>query len=106
MIKAGKLDRVITVTRESETVSASGSVLKNWAPIATVRAELVQLHTMEAMTGFGESDFGDAVFRIRYLSGLETSNRVRFEGEVFDIDGITEIGRRHGLELSCSKVAE
>lgn len=105
MIKAGKLDRQITITRETETVAASGAVSKAWATVATVRAELVQRGADEYLAGFGEAETGGAVFRIRYLAGLTTGDRVTFDGETYDIDEIAELGRRRGLELRCSQVA-
>lgn len=105
MIRAGKLDRQITIERETETVAASGAVSKTWAPIATVRAELVQLSAEEYLTGFGEGDASGAVFRFRYLSGITTADRVAFAGTAYDIDEIAELGRKRGLELRCSMVA-
>jgi SPP1 family predicted phage head-tail adaptor len=105
MIKAGKLDRQITITREAETVAASGAVSKAWAPVVNVRAELVQRSANEYLVGFGEADAGGAVFRIRYLAGITTADRVTFYGVTYDIDEIAELGRRRGLELRCSQVA-
>lgn len=105
MIKAGKLDRQITITREAETVAASGAVSKAWAPVATIRAELVQRNADEYLAGFGEADAGGAVFRIRYVDGITTADRVTFDGVTYDIDEVAELGRRRGLELRCSQVA-
>lgn len=105
MIKAGKLDRQITITREAETVAASGTVSKTWDTVATVRAELVQRDAEEYLAGFGEAETGGAVFRIRYLAGITTGDRVTFDGYSYDIDEIAELGRRRGLELRCSQVA-
>lgn len=105
MIKAGKLDRQITIEREAETVAASGAVSKAWAPVATVRAELMQRSADEFLTGFGEADAGTAVFRIRYLAGIITTDRVTCDGVVYDIDEIAELGRKRALELRCSQVA-
>lgn len=105
MIKAGKLDRQITITREAETVATSGAVSKAWAPVATIRAELVQRSADEYLAGFGEADAGGVVFRIRYLAGITTADRVSFDGVTYDIDEVAELGRRRSLELRCSKVA-
>lgn len=105
MIKAGKLDRQITITREAETVAVSGAVSKAWAPVATIRAELVQRSADEYLAGFGEADASGAVFRIRYLAGITTADRVTFDGVTYDIDEVAELGRRRALELRCSKVA-
>jgi SPP1 family predicted phage head-tail adaptor len=104
MIRAGKLDKQITVERETETVAASGAVSKTWAPVATVRAELVQLSAEEYLTGFGEGDTGGAVFRIRYLSGITTADRVTCDGTTYDIDEIAEQGRKRAWEISAKKV--
>ncbi len=104
MIKAGKLDRQIAIERQTESVSASGSVAKTWATYATVRAQLVQRSGGEFLAGFGEIEAGGAVFRIRYLSGLTTADRVVFESVAYDIDEIAELGRKRGLELHCTRL--
>lgn len=105
MIKAGKLDRQITIERQTETIAPSGAVSKAWTVIATIRAEVLQIGAQEALTSFGAADGGKAVFRIRYLPGITTADRVVCGGVIFDLDTITEIGRRRGLELHCSRGA-
>lgn len=105
MIRAGKLDRQIALERKSETVSVSGTVVSAWTQIATVRAELVQQGTEEALTGYGEAERGNLVFRIRYLAGITTADRVIFEGTTYDIDEIAELGRKRGLELRVKGAA-
>ncbi len=104
MIKSGKLDRQINVMREAETVAESGAVSKAWATVATVRAELVQRSADEYLAGFGEAGASGAVFRIRYLAGITTADRVAFDGVTYDIDEVVELGRKRGLELRCSQV--
>ena len=98
-MRAGKLDRMITIERKAETVTASGAVAATWIDIATVRAEVVQQTATEFLTGFGESENGTVIFRIRYLPGISTTDRVHFDGTLYDLKEITEIGRRRGLEL-------
>lgn len=105
MIRAGKLDRQIIIEREAETVAASGAVSKVWATLATVRAELVQRGAEEYLAGFGEAENSSAVFRIRYLAGITTADRVNCDGVTYDINEIAEMGRKRGLELRCSEVA-
>lgn len=99
MIRAGKLDRQITIERQTETVAASGAVSKTWATAATVRAELVQRGADEYLAGFGDAETGSAVFRIRYLAGITTADRVSCDGITYDIDEIAELGRKRALEL-------
>jgi SPP1 family predicted phage head-tail adaptor len=102
MLRAGKLDRLITLERKSETVSHSGAVVSVWAEIATVRAELVQQSADEYLSGYGEAEQGNLVFRIRWMDGITTADRVTYEGAALDIDQITELGRKRGLELCVS----
>lgn len=104
MIRAGKLDRQITIERQTETVAVSGAVSKDWAVTATVRAELVQQSAEEFLSGFGEADKGGAVFRIRYMAGITTADRVGYDGAVYDINEVTELGRRRALELHTALI--
>jgi SPP1 family predicted phage head-tail adaptor len=99
MIRAGKLDRQIIIERQTETVAASGAVSNTWAPLATVRAELVQRGADEYLAGFGEAETSSAVFRIRYLAGITTVDRVICDGIAYEIDEIAELGRKRALEL-------
>ena len=106
MIRSGNLDRQITLERKSETVSVSGAVMSAWSEIATVRAELVQQSADEYLRGYGEAEQGNLIFRIRYLDGLTTADRVIYEGAAYDVDQIAELGRRRGLELRVSGGAQ
>lgn len=98
-MRAGKLDRFITIERPTETVAASGAVSSTWANIATVRAELVQQSASEILSGFGEGETGSVIFRIRYLPGLTTADRVIYDGAAYGLQEVAEIGRKRGLEL-------
>jgi SPP1 family predicted phage head-tail adaptor len=98
-MRAGKLDKTITLERQTETVLASGAVSLAWAALATVRAEIVQQSATDFLTGFGDGVAGNVIFRIRYLAGVTTADRVASAGQTYAIKEVTEIGRRKGLEL-------
>jgi SPP1 family predicted phage head-tail adaptor len=102
-MRSGKLDRRITIERQTETVTASGAVTKSWGALATVRAELIQQSTEEFLTGFGEAENGTVVFRIRYLASITTADRVIFDSAAYGLKEVTEIGRRRVLELRAVK---
>ncbi len=99
VINSGKLDRQIIIQRQTETVLPSGAVTKTWADVATVRAEIVQQSTDEYLSGYGAAEQGNIVFRIRYLAGITTADRVIYNGAAHDLNRIVELGRRRGLEL-------
>lgn len=98
-MRAGKLDRIITIERQTETVQPSGSVVSAWTAIATTRAEIVKASADEFLTGFGEAERGTTIFRIRYSAGITTADRIMFDGIAHDIKEIVEIGRRRALEI-------
>ncbi|EJB03269.1 phage head-tail adaptor, putative, SPP1 family [Rhizobium leguminosarum bv. trifolii WSM597] len=99
MLNIGNMDRRITLERESETVRPSGSVVKLWAPIATVWAEVLQQTANEFFTGYGEAETGTVIFRVRYRPGVTTADRVTYAGTAYGIKEIKELGRRDALEL-------
>jgi SPP1 family predicted phage head-tail adaptor len=82
-----------------ETVTPSGGVVTAWTNLDMVRAEIVTQSASEFLTGFGEAEAGTIVFRIRYLPGITTADRVSYDGKSYDLKEVAEIGRRRGLEL-------
>ncbi|WP_352548135.1 head-tail adaptor protein [Mesorhizobium sp. M0027] len=104
-MRAGKLSRSITLQRCSlETKGPTGAVTPVWLDFATgVRAERIDGSADEATRTFGEAERITLTFRIRYVGSLTTADRVIHEGVPFDLVGITEIGRRRGLELRCER---
>lgn len=101
-MRAGKLDRVIEITRTTMTPNPD----EPWDPgppvtvtLATVRAQVFQQSTEEFMRSFGESQETAVVFRTRWLDGVLLTDQVTYDGKIFDIKETKEIGRRKGLDL-------
>ena len=98
-MRAGKLDRFITIERETETVAPSGAISSAWTNFATVRAELVQLSASDFLSGFGEGQTASVIFRIRYLPGITMADRVIYDSAAYGLQEVAEMGRKRGLEL-------
>ena len=103
-MRAGRLDREITIQAFSSTVDEYGTPVEAWNDFATVRAQIIQTSTEEALRAYGETDALAVVFRIRWLAGVTTDHRVVYEGKNLNIRETKEIGRRKGLELRCDEV--
>lgn len=100
MIDAGKLDRLVTFERLTETVRPSGAVAKTWAPFLTVRAQVQDLSAEDAPAGFGTTENQALVFLVRWNPAqITTSDRVTYAGRSFDVRQITDLGRREGWKL-------
>lgn len=100
-MRAGKLDREITIQRFTSTVDDYGTPAQTWTDIATVRAQIVQQSTEEFIRGFGASDETAIIFRTRWLDGVTNADRISFDGVLHNLKEVMEIGRRKGLELRC-----
>lgn len=100
-MRAGRLDRTITVQRVTSAVDDFGTPVESWSDIATLRAEIVQASTREFFKDDAPRDNATIVFRTRFLDGITNADRVAYDGRLFDITDTKEIGRRRGLELRC-----
>ena len=105
-MRAGKLQHRVQIERHQELVSDSGHVRKVWLPIVTTRAEMKEASTTEFLTGQIEGDTVRAVFFVRYpVQSITTADRLMLAGKAWNIIGMTEIGRRRGLEIRAEAVA-
>lgn len=100
-MKAGKLIHLIEVQQVTTTFSEAGTPAHVWSHLMSTRAERVAQETSEFIRGYGASDETVAVFRTRYLDGITTAHRIAFDGQVFNIKEVMQLGRRQGLELRC-----
>lgn len=98
-MRAGQLDRVITIQRASTSLNDYGTPTSTWANVVTLRAQRVQASTEEFIRGAGASDETVIVFRTRYVAGITNADRIVTDGIVHEIKETKELGRRRGLEL-------
>ena len=101
-MRAGKLDKTITIERFTETIDEYGVPRAAWAPVATVKAQIVQTSTEEFFRTSGEGAESLAVFRTRYIDGVTPTDRILYAAGKFDVKEVKEIGRRRGLEIRAS----
>jgi len=98
--RAGKLDRQIVIqTFTSAAANEFGEQTKTWQTFATVWAELKPIRARERFQSTVLRAEKAQIFCIRYLSGLEATMRISYDGLFWNIRGITEIGRREMFEV-------
>jgi len=100
-MRAGKLDRRITIQRASVTVNAFGEEAEVWTDIATVWAQQRPNRGAERFTA--QEIAGQAVmtFHIRYRADIAKTDRIKYEGRLWNITDIREIGRRVVTEIDA-----
>ena len=104
-MKSGSLSRIITVQRAATAVSEAGTPVQTWSDLATLRAEMVELGTVEQIKAHGAVDETGIVFRTRFLVGVTNADRVVFDGQPFNLKSVIVIGRNRGLELRAEALA-
>ena len=100
-MRAGLLDRQITIEEATTAQDSYGQPLETWTTFAVVWAAKVDIKARERFTANQPLAEETTRFRIRYLDNLTPQMRVRHDGKVYDIQGIAELGRRVGLEITA-----
>ena len=96
-----RLNRIIEIQRRSVARDAGGGEVETWATFATVWANVNdtdadELH-IEAAARI--EAVRHARMRIRWMTGVDETQRVVYGDRAWGIRGIAEIGRREFLEL-------
>lgn len=109
-MRAGALDRRVTLLRPVDETGPAGEALVHWQTVAEVWGEKRELRGREYYAAAAVQAELDVVFRIRW-PGIAAHHpaprwRLRCEGRDYDIQAVAEIGRREGLELRCVAAIE
>jgi SPP1 family predicted phage head-tail adaptor len=98
-MKAGSLDRLITIEAPTVTLDDAGAPSTTWSTFATMRAQLVKNSTADDERRSGSETDERLTFRMHYLDGVTLNHRLTYQGQAFEIRDLAEIGRRRGLEV-------
>lgn len=98
-MRAGSLDRQITIQQASVTLDSYGQPSESWSTFATVNAWKREPSARERFTSNQRVAQETVTFRTRYLDGVTPKMRISYDGRTYDILGVTELGRRDGLDL-------
>ena len=105
-MRAGRLDRRITLSRMIRTDDSYGEAIPTWVDLATVWAEMLPVRGAEWFVARQTIAEVDTKFRIRYRVGITPLDRVTLDGRYYDVQAVIELGRREGLEIYAKARAE
>lgn len=107
-LEIGKLDRQITIQRATTAQNGSGQHIPTWVTLQTEYAEINPTTGSEAYRNHQDVDKLTKVFRIRYFSGLLVTDRISFEGEIYDIISPKPGGHRQNeyIDIVAERVVQ
>lgn len=98
-MRAGRRNRRITIQQVTETQDSYGAITESWSTYKSVWAEVVPKRGREYFNQPETVSQEDVMFRILYIAGVTHKMRISYDGNVYDIQSIGEIGYREGLEI-------
>lgn len=105
MIRSHKLDRVLHIKRLTTIRNSYGESIETWTSIAVTRAQRIESTASDFLRAEGMGEEILTVYRCRWRSDVTLDDRITEDGKDFEIVELTEIGRRHGLELRCRRLS-
>ena len=105
-MRAGRMDRRVTIQERTLTRNAYGEQVETWANVATVWGEKADLKGREFLAAAQLSADISTRFRLRYRAGVTVQHRLVCEELTYNIIQVAEIGRRAGLELFATARVE
>lgn len=101
-----RFDRVCSILQPTQTVSASGGPLESFSAVKTTWCRREDNSGKEVREASSKRAMSDAVFSIRYLAypALTTQNRVQCESRTYEINALTEYGRRQFWRIFATEI--
>jgi SPP1 family predicted phage head-tail adaptor len=96
----GRLDRRITLQTLVQSQGAVyGEPTEQYRDFATVAAAALPLSGREIAAARQIDSKVNAQFQIRYLPGVDSTMRILYGGDAYDIQSVEEVGRRERLNI-------
>jgi SPP1 family predicted phage head-tail adaptor len=109
MLRAGSLNRRISIQRSGAGRDAAGQPIKTWLDVVITWANVKSQTGMGVVTGEQggvEASVTRYSFRIRYRSGIDAGMRVLMAGVPYDITSVQmDEDRREWTDLVCNRGA-
>ncbi len=107
MIRAGDLDKRITVQKKTVTYNAYNEPIEIWSELDTIWAETITKDGKGREFTAAQKLFAETtvVFRVRYRSEFTPLNRISYSGRVFEILGVVDVDFDHvDQRFACKEV--
>lgn len=104
-MRAGAMDRRITLQSQTTTEDPYGGTTTGWADWLTTWAEVIEQSGREYFAHDAIEAEARALFRTRWIDGADVTMQIIYSDRAYNINAIREIGRREGLEFQTTWTA-
>jgi hypothetical protein len=122
-MRAGHLDRLVTIQRKTESITDEGGVTENWSTLLLRRPASYRALRGDEVLG-GDQRVGREQVEFRFwwsadIAGLSVNDRLIYpalqadspapdaeSGRLFDILAVHEVGRREGVLVTAARRAD
>jgi SPP1 family predicted phage head-tail adaptor len=95
----------VTIQRRATGTDTAGGILNTWEDVATRSASMDRAAGSEVWASAQRSGRVPAVFRLRYLSGVEPAMRLLFDGRTYNIlSAVDQEGRKAELVITAEEL--
>lgn len=102
VVKAGRLNKKITIQETTQTQNSYGEVIDAWSTYAFIWASVEPTSGREFMAAQQINSEITIAFRTRYLSGVTAKMRISWDGRLFDIESvINPVEKNEQLLIIC-----
>lgn len=105
-MRAGPLDRRIELQSRTTAKDSYGEEVISFTSLAFVWASKRDERGREFLASNAERAEAMTIWAIRWRSDVKAQDRLVYATVQYDIESISELGRRDGLELICKRVQQ
>ncbi len=104
-MRAGELRHRVTIQQKSVVRGTYGEEDVAWTDVATVWGSVEPLQGREFIEAKQTQAEITTRIRIRYRSGISPEMRAVWDGHIYDIEAVIDVGgRKRELQLMCTEV--
>ena len=101
-MRSGELRHRIELLASTSTPDGMGGSTSGWSIFATVWSKIVPLRGRAFMEAKAAQSEVSHRIEMRFMDGITAAMKVRYEGRIFSIDAVLNIGERNReLHLMC-----
>lgn len=104
-MEAGRLRHSVEIQAPTTTYGADNSPTHTFATVATRKGWIRPLSTKEALAARAQGATFTHACTMRYYSGLTPKHQLKYDGRIFHLDSVLNVGERNfDHELICKEV--